>query len=294
MYTVNNLIKGFLLVFAKAGYPLAVSSVPGLTHQPKCNSTYILWTRQNKFLTEFLRDFLRIEILKFFILEETPANPPVLLLPSRDWFSKYLWQNTLIHATHPEKQLQFEQKGALSKPLEMSGRKLCPGASPCSLLFLGFIREQGLLPAVPRWEPVRMIYTYNCKHPSLQNWTAEVLKSLSRILLCLITLAHGDRWFHRNTFRSGIATGQACQFFPFSELRGNRSETLSEAILVSSYDSCFDGSGISYYSWYSGHVCDVTTNVEWVYTKLPICPFRLWLKRGVPFLGQLPSSGRIH
>jgi len=43
-------LERFFFLVPKAGYPLVVGSVPGLTQQPKYNSTYSLCTKQNKFL----------------------------------------------------------------------------------------------------------------------------------------------------------------------------------------------------------------------------------------------------
>lgn len=74
-------------------------------------------------------------------------------------------------------------------------------------------------------QPGEHTYIWMCLFVIIHTLVSKIwwsfLKSLSWILLCLIILAYIDRWFHRNTFRSCIASGHACWLLTllFSELK---------------------------------------------------------------------------
>lgn len=68
-------------------------------------------------------------------------------------------------------------------------------------------------------QPGEHTYIWMCLFVIIHTLVSKIwwsfLKSLSWILLCLIILAYIDRWFHRNTFRSCIASGHACWLLTF-------------------------------------------------------------------------------
>lgn len=137
----------------------------------------------------------------------------------------------------------------------MSGRKLCPEVYPCSALFLDFIQVQcllELLPAILWWVPDRIIMPIianNHIYTSLQNLTGEVFEKP------VSDLAVFNHWqLVSQEYLQILHCYWICLpgffFFILSELRETVCSETVETILVSSYDSCFDASEISYYSGY--------------------------------------------